>query len=122
MNEPGRSAAIGRWGETAAGEYLLGIGHRILQKNYKRHTGEVDIISMDGDCIVCTEVKTWFGAQQDDLSRALSPSKQRRVARTAQMFLLENGQYRESPVRFDVVCIGPKTGLSHYTDAFQGAE
>ncbi|AFG37298.1 YraN family protein [Spirochaeta africana] len=121
MTEPEAAAARGRWGEIAATGYLQSCGHRILQNNYKRRTGEVDIISMDGDVIVCTEVKTWFGAGSDDLSRAVSPAKQRRICKTAAVFLLENPRYAGCGVRFDIILIGKDTGISHFSDAFQGA-
>ncbi|MFW5801983.1 MAG: YraN family protein, partial [Spirochaeta sp.] len=107
--------------EGVAVDYLSSIGHRILQKNYKRRTGEVDIISTEGDVIVCTEVKTWFGTPAEDLAHSISLLKQQRIIRTAQVFLYENPQLRQCSVRFDVIHIGSHTGVCHYPDAFQGA-
>ena len=121
MATPTSTTAQGRWGEQAAASYLRSAGHRILQKNYKRITGEVDIISMDGEVIVCTEVKTWFGVPCEDLERAISRTKQRRIAATAAVFLLEFPRYAGCAVRFDVILIGRDTGLVHFADAFQGA-
>ena len=52
------SSRLGKIGESAACEYLLSIGHVILERNYRTPYGEIDIISLEGDRTVFTEVKT----------------------------------------------------------------
>ena len=48
----------GRLGEDAAAEELVRRGHRIIERNYRKPCGEIDIISEINGFIVFTEVKT----------------------------------------------------------------
>ncbi|GAB6091010.1 YraN family protein [Spirochaeta dissipatitropha] len=118
----GRANIQGSWGESAAAEYLMANQHKILEKNYKRTGGEVDIISMEGDCLVFTEVKTWTSLPPEELSRVISRSKRQHILRTAELFLLEHPEYRERSIRFDIILLSGKHGLRHYANAFQGAD
>ncbi|MDQ1128796.1 YraN family protein [Microbacterium sp. SORGH_AS_0888] len=49
---------LGRRGEQAAADYLIGCGWRILQRNWRCPAGELDIVAHDGTEIVVVEVKT----------------------------------------------------------------
>lgn len=49
---------VGRAGEEAVAKFLEEQGHKIVAKNYKTKTAEVDIISTRGMTIYFTEVKT----------------------------------------------------------------
>ena len=51
---------LGHKGEHG-GQYLESEGHRILEKNWRLHGYEIDIITTHGDCIVFVEVKTYIG-------------------------------------------------------------
>ena len=44
-------------GEAEALRYLTGQGMKVLEKNYRRAGGEIDLIVRDGDTIVFVEVK-----------------------------------------------------------------
>ena len=49
---------LGRWGERQARDYLEDQGFVIREKNYRCKLGEIDIIVLDGGCLVFVEVKT----------------------------------------------------------------
>ncbi|MBR3169512.1 ribonuclease HII [Candidatus Saccharibacteria bacterium] len=49
---------IGRKGEEAVSEYLVREGHEIVFRNFKTYYCEIDIVSIKGDTIYFTEVKT----------------------------------------------------------------
>ncbi|QQS01075.1 MAG: YraN family protein [Austwickia sp.] len=53
-----RRQALGAYGERAAADYLTGQGLQILDRNWRRREGELDIVARDGDCLVVCEVKT----------------------------------------------------------------
>jgi len=53
-----RRQALGAYGERAAADYLHAQGLEILDRNWRRREGELDIVARDGDCLVVCEVKT----------------------------------------------------------------
>src|SRR4051812_34925836 len=50
--------AVGRYGEKLAGRYLEANGLIVLDRRWRCPQGEVDLIAVDGDCLVICEVKT----------------------------------------------------------------
>lgn len=48
----------GELGEGIAVKYLQGKGYRILERNYTRKCGEIDIVAQKGGRILCIEVKS----------------------------------------------------------------
>ncbi|MCK6080858.1 YraN family protein [Microbacterium sp. EYE_5] len=56
---------LGRAGEERAARHLEASGYRILDRNWRTHTGEIDIVATRRDELVVVEVKTrrseWFG-------------------------------------------------------------
>lgn len=52
------AAAVGGYGERLAERYLREQGMVILERNWRCRHGEVDIVALDGSCLVVCEVKT----------------------------------------------------------------
>jgi putative endonuclease len=56
---------LGRAGEDRAATHLIAAGYRILDRNWRTHGGELDIVAAHGPDLVVVEVKTrrgeWFG-------------------------------------------------------------
>ena len=52
------TTVIGLKGESAVCEYLEKLGHRIIERNFKTKFCEIDIVSVLGDRVYFTEVKT----------------------------------------------------------------
>ena len=105
-------------GEEIAEEYLRGIGMRTLERRRREKAGEIDLIMEEGETIVFTEVKTRFSAPEaGDGLRAVTPAKQRKIAKSATAYLQRHG-WLSRPVRFDVIEIS-REGVTHIPDAFQ---
>ena len=49
----------GQTGEEAAALHLEKKGMRILERNFRSRTGEVDIVAIDREILVFAEVKAW---------------------------------------------------------------
>lgn len=49
---------LGQEGERLAAEYLAKIGYRIIERNYRYHRNEIDIIARDHRTLCFIEVKT----------------------------------------------------------------
>lgn len=92
----------GRLGEDAAAEYLLNNGFEIAERNYKSRYGEIDIIAIDRNYILFVEVKTRFENSLYLPREAVDIRKQRKIIKTAEMYLSENEAGSLQP-RFDVV-------------------
>ncbi|MGN0405406.1 MAG: YraN family protein [Bariatricus sp.] len=90
--------------ELLAGEFLTRQGYRILQYNFRCHSGEIDIIAEKGCELVFCEVKYRSGACLAAPLEAVHPRKQRRISKTALYYLTITGQTERS-CRFDVIGI-----------------
>ncbi|MDD5668519.1 MAG: YraN family protein [Candidatus Omnitrophica bacterium] len=94
----------GRTGEDAAAEFISRNGYSILARNYRRKSGEIDIVAREGTTVCFLEVKTrhsrLFGEPEESVSRV----KQKQISRTALYFLKEHN-LMDTNARFDVVSI-----------------
>ena len=107
----------GRAGEIAAALLLEQKGMKVLERNFRSYIGEVDIIALDGECVVFAEVKTWSAYGIDALEQALSRKKQHKIIETSKYFLSLHREYRYMAVRFDVIFISTE-GITHLASAF----
>ncbi|MEL6123726.1 MAG: YraN family protein [Bacteroidota bacterium] len=111
---------LGAWGEALAVDYLSQKGHQILETSWRYSKGEIDIISMEGDVMVFTEVKTRTSAHFGKPEEFVDDKKMLILSRTATAYM--NQQNYEWEVRFDVVSIVKLPHrdpiISHFTDAF----
>lgn len=105
--------------ENMAAVYLQKKGYRILEKNYRRRTGEIDLIASDGDYLVFVEVKYRKNARKGEPQEAVTRAKQGKILRTAQYYMAEKRIPEDAACRFDVIaCFGEE--LRHWKDAFGG--
>ena len=97
-------AEIGALGEQLAADHLLGLGLRIVARNWRCRYGELDVIAVDPvpDAVVFVEVKTRTGDGYGGLAQAVTERKVRRLRRLAGLWLA--GQHeRWAAVRIDVI-------------------
>jgi putative endonuclease len=94
---------VGHRGETLALDYLVGLGYRLRQRNFRFRRGEIDLIleSPEGD-LVFVEVKSCRGDMAGDPLTWVTGRKQKQLQRVAQGFCLLFGESHR-PMRFDVV-------------------
>ena len=111
--------SFGGEGEAQARTFLERRGAKILEMNYRRPTGEVDIIARMGRTIVFVEVKRRSSLRYGRPSEAVDRKKQAHILRTAQLYLQEN-RLSDAPVRFDVIEILPGE-IQHIENAFDAS-
>ena len=99
---PGDRKGRGDVGEAAACGHLKRQGYKPLVRNYRSRWGEIDLVCRHKDTLVFVEVKARSADSWGTPAEAVTPSKQRRILRTAYAYL-EEIQLRDMPVRFDVV-------------------
>ena len=52
------AAQLGRAAEDVAARYLTSQGLRVVQRNFRRRLGELDLVARDRDVVVIVEVRT----------------------------------------------------------------
>ena len=93
----------GLWGERIAAEYLeKELGMELLEHRYRTRHGEIDLIMKDGETAVFVEVKTRRTGEKGNGLSAVNLEKQRRITRTATLYLMQKNWMRLA-VRFDLV-------------------
>lgn len=102
--------------EADACRFLKQRGYKILARNWRTRTGEVDIIAREGEILVFVEVKARSGSGFGGPAAAVNAAKQQRIISAALSFIEETEC--TLPMRFDVVAILPGK-VSLYQDAFQ---
>ncbi|MEW6218113.1 MAG: YraN family protein [Thermodesulfobacteriota bacterium] len=95
---------LGAGGEDLACRLLASRGYRIVCRNWRGRTGELDIVAEEQGCTVFVEVKTRRDASHGHPAEAITPAKQRQLARVATEYLVRTGGL-DRPARFDVVAI-----------------
>lgn len=96
--------AKGKLGEDAVCAELEKRGHTIIARNYHRRSGEIDIISVVGNYVVFTEVKTRRQGAMVSGLEAVNFPKKRKIILTADAYLTENREIlKKYPyVRYDI--------------------
>ena len=92
---------IGDFGETSACTFLKHRGYKVVERNYSNYFGEIDIIARKGSYVVFVEVKTRMSDEFGRPSDAVNFSKQQRIVKTAQSYIMENEL--DADFRFDVI-------------------
>ncbi len=95
-----KSKVTGDTGEKYAENYLRKHNYKILERNYRKKYGEIDIIAEKKDFLVFVEVKTRHTASITSGVDAVDYKKQQRIIKTASAYLAENDI--EKFCRFDV--------------------
>lgn len=115
---------IGELGEKAACKYLKKNKYKILDCNFQKKFGEIDIIAKCGETVSFIEVKTRksdnFGLPCEYVTRA----KQQRLIRTAYAYIGE--KELDANYSFDIIEVYHENGkikdIRHIKNAFEVEE
>ena len=113
-----QTTLYGRQGEAVFADRLIQDGWRILARNFRTKTGEIDIIAERNSIVAFIEVKTWRCLDSSDLFDVINAAKIRRIIETSKIFLKTNRQYNGMRIRYDVVLLSPDGTAQHYEGAF----
>jgi len=114
----------GKDGEDIASRFLSRSGYRILARNvtnpHGRRLGELDLVAMDGECVVFIEVKTRTSAALP-LRLSVQREKLRRLVRIGEWYMKRAG-FLGKKYRFDLVGIlllpGKEPEITHIRSMF----
>jgi putative endonuclease len=96
---------IGRAAENIAADFLRAKGLKILERNYRRRLGELDIVACDHDVLVIAEVRTRSTDRYGGAAASVDPRKQQRLIRAAAQLLQQRRDLSHLRVRFDVMVV-----------------
>jgi putative endonuclease len=110
----------GKAGEDRAAALLEQRGMRIIARNIRSKSGEIDLVALDGEAIAFVEVKAWRSLGFEDLGLSVDLKKQRRIIETAKYFLSFHREYNCMSPRFDVLFMdsGPEQAVTYLVSAF----
>lgn len=111
-------AKLGERGEEKACAYLKQQNYTILERNWKSHPYEIDIICKDktNEELVFVEVKTRQDRDEARSFEAFTQKKQRNIIKGAQRYITQK-QCWDTPCRFDLICInGDTLNVEHFSN------
>lgn len=123
---PTEKQRVGELGETRACEHLMKLGYKVVERNYLKKWGEIDIVARKGNKLHFIEVKSVSrdlshnvtyvtNFQKHDSYRAednIHPWKLQRLSRTIQSYLIDRDVPENIDWQFDIVTVhlDQKTG------------
>ena len=120
LEQKRRYEKAGRRAETLAVIYLRLKGYRILARNYRTKSGEIDIIARKKDVLIAAEVKQRLS--REAAHDSISQNSERRIANALEQYVSARPRYHNYGLRCDAVFfIGAAPSLRrvlHIIDAF----
>jgi putative endonuclease len=113
----------GAVGEEIACRYLVGKGYSVIEQNYRKPWGEIDVIAVRGNIVHFIEVKAVtrsLDGSREPLSREIdyrpeemaTASKLHRVARTASLYMESKKDGREYQIDVLGVIMDPERRMA----------
>ena len=110
----------GKEAEISAADFLTRKGWKIIGRNFRARSAELDLIALDAAVLVFVEVKQRSTRAAGLPEDAIDVRKITKLYEAANVFLKRNAQHAHRDCRFDVIAIdgeGPTAQLRHITNA-----
>ena len=92
----------GKFGEDCAADFLEAQGYKIVARNFRIRSAEIDLIAQIDDLIIFVEVKARSDIFHGLPIEAVNLRKQKKIIEAAGVFL-QNEKFCDCACRFDVV-------------------
>ena len=113
------SITAGLVAEEHARQYLVTQGLTWVESNYRCRRGEIDLIMRHKEYLVFVEVRARTSRTFGSALESITIHKQKKILKTASLYLLTRRLQDKVPVRFDVVSIeGAPPELTGISNAF----
>jgi putative endonuclease len=99
----GRELDAGARAEALAAAYLEQRGLAIVERNFRRRCGEIDLVARDGTTLVFVEVRLRRGNAFGGAAASITATKRMRLVRAANLYLA--GVRGTPDCRFDAVLL-----------------
>jgi putative endonuclease len=109
------SKQLGELGEALVADWLQQQGWRIVARRWHCRWGELDLVALHPEpWLAFVEVKTRRQGSLDDMGRlAVTAQKQKKLWRSAELFLAQHPQHYDLPCRFDVALVARGQRFRH---------
>ena len=101
--------SLGQQGEDLAASHYSKLGYKLVERNFKapfgKQTGEIDLVMAKEKELVFVEVKTRTSSKFGSPFDAVDFYKQRKLVKTAKLFLLLHPKWRDCVYRIDVAAV-----------------
>ncbi|MEE9170632.1 MAG: YraN family protein [bacterium] len=111
---------LGKRGEELAEDFLINKNYEIVERNYRRYRGEIDLIARDGDFLVFVEVKTARSDRFGPPVYRVDDRKKKQLGRIAMAYFQEHDLFDQDS-RFDIITVnfsGENCEIEHIENAF----
>ena len=105
--------SVGDEYEARAERWLRDQGMKLLARNFRGKTGEIDIVAQDAGYLVFLEVRARSNRHYASAAASVDRRKQQRILRTAQLFLQCHPTLARMPCRFDVIAFEPRQSATN---------
>ena len=93
--------------EDLAQRHLAEHGLSLLARNVRFPFGELDLVMLDGSCVVFVEVRFRSSLRFGGAVMSVDANKRRKLARAAQAWLAGHRKFSAASCRFDVLAVTP---------------
>jgi putative endonuclease len=114
MQPSRKTSELGKLAEDFAVTFLQSRGYKIIDRNFHSRFGEIDVVAEDAGYLVFVEVKARWSQKFGSPEEAVTPSKLRKIRKTAEYYALVNSKTNQK-MRIDVVALEVSNG--HVTSA-----
>jgi putative endonuclease len=104
--------------EDLAERYLSARGFELIERNFHCKGGEIDLIMKDGEYLVFIEVRYRENKDFGGALASITPSKQRKIHRAAEYYLLNHFKNSPPPCRIDAIGIEAENTIEWVKNAF----
>lgn len=116
---------FGTRSERAAARFLRRLGYRIVARNFVCPLGELDLVAVDGSCLVFVEVRSTGTEDSRRPAQSVDAAKQKRLTDLA-LFFLKKHRLLDRPARFDVLVLTWPANqrepvITHFRHAFEAS-
>jgi putative endonuclease len=84
-------------------------GLTLLRQNYHCRFGEIDLIMLQQEVLCFIEVKYRNSMAYGGAASAIPPQKQKKIVKTALVFIAENDRLKRHSMRFDALLMQQNT-------------
>ncbi len=124
---PSQKRIFGDVGEEIAVSYLTGKGYKIIERNFLRSCGELDIVASKKGSIIFFEVKTRMKQEGSAFlpEQSINAKKAANLRKTSTIYLAEGKYLLNQPWQIDVLAITldkstKKARIRHIPNAIEG--
>ncbi len=110
-----KTQKVGEIGENLACKKFKKLGYTIIERNYTKQGGEIDIVAKKANKLYFVEVKAVSCENLENITRGtysgykpeenLSFHKFLKIARTIDLYLIEKNVSPETPWQIDLACV-----------------